>query len=190
MRIVVSLLFLLTFYFNVRAQFKYEREYRISEEEVPEKALLFLGEKTSDQKVKWYLEDQKDRSSIEAKFRYQNEKYSLEFDSSGNFEDLEILQKRKQITPEVWEKISTHLKQIYEKYKIEKIQVQYSGQIQSFKDFLSLREKGASLIVKYELVLKAKKQKDWNLYESSFKENGAWEKTLKIKFRNTDHLDY
>ena len=84
---------------SVSAQLKYEKESRLAVEEVPEQARNFINTITTSNKVKWYLEEGLDRSSIEAKFEYKDHKYSVEFDSIGILEDVEVQVKWSEIEP-------------------------------------------------------------------------------------------
>lgn len=75
---------------TVFAQQKYENEIRISRDSVPTKALAFIDTAPFDKKIRWYKEYFIDGTSIEAKTRYQGKRYSIEFDPSGELEDVEI----------------------------------------------------------------------------------------------------
>jgi hypothetical protein len=82
------------------SQLKYEREYRISKEEVPEEALAYIQKIGFDKKVKWYREEGLKSWSIEAKTRDNGQLYSIEFDSLGRIEDVEIKIKWKEVHEE------------------------------------------------------------------------------------------
>ena len=76
--------------FSGFSQEKFEREFRISKEEVPQKAQNFIKQCEFDKKVKWYMEESQDGKAIEAKSYKKNYKYSVEFDMKGNVLELAI----------------------------------------------------------------------------------------------------
>ncbi|MEZ4934623.1 MAG: hypothetical protein R2788_21160 [Saprospiraceae bacterium] len=75
---------------QIHAQVKYEKESRLKEKDVPSIALDFIDSLAVKKKVRWYLEEGFNRTSVEAKFKMDNRKYSIEFDTIGNLEDIEI----------------------------------------------------------------------------------------------------
>ena len=72
------------------SQQKYEKEYRITTEDLPTEALNYINAFPFDKKIKWYREEGLNTSSIEAKTRYKKQKYSIEFSNDGTLEDVEI----------------------------------------------------------------------------------------------------
>ena len=71
-------------------QKKFEKESRISKSDLPSFAVDFAALFTDGQRIKWYLEEGLDRNSIEAKYKRDGRHYSVEFDTLGTMEDVEI----------------------------------------------------------------------------------------------------
>lgn len=177
-------------FFVSQAQTKYEKEYRIKQEEVPEKALEFIHSATIDFSEKWYFEENLEGNSIEAKFKYNQKRYSVEFDTSGNLLDIEIETPFDALIEKLQASIKNSLQNTYSKFKIRKMQVQYSGPIASFADFLNEPNRDEQYKIHYELVVKGKKNRQWNLFEMTYNSQGELEKTEQIILRNTDNLEF
>ncbi len=112
---------------NLGAQEKYEKESRIREKYVPTKALQFIDSSDLKSRIRWYLEEGLNRKSIEAKFKHEKVRYSVEFDTLGNVEDIEIEIPWEDLNSQLKDSISLHLKKDCLKHKIVKVQIQYSG---------------------------------------------------------------
>jgi hypothetical protein len=165
------------------AQLKYERESRLSEQKVPPTAREFL-DLVSKHSIRWYEEEAYgNRHTVEAKFKYKGQRYSVEFDSLGQLEDIEI--RIPKLPKVVMDQLS---KTLNTKFRIQKIQQQYSGNI---KQFSALFERDISMLqVRYELVIKLKENGKWHLYEILINEDGDVERKDKIILRNTDQLEF
>jgi hypothetical protein len=175
---------------TIVAQKKYEREYRLKESEVPTHAREFIHSIAIEKKIRWFYEENLLGNSIEAKFKYDDQKYSVEFDTLGNFQDIEIEIELSEVPKAVARTIVEQIDGNYSKNKIRKIQVQFSGEISSLGVFVSVENPGGAFEVKYELVVKGKKERDWNLYEMTFNRQGHLEATSEILLRNIDNLVY
>jgi hypothetical protein len=169
---------------------KFEKEYRIETEEVPEKAFQFIHSEDNDFSEKWYYEENLDGNSIEAKFKYNRKKYSIEFDTLGNLLDIEVESPFKDLPDKLQASINNSLQKTYSKFTVKKMQVQYSGAIDSFADFIAETEKEKQYTIYFELVVKGRKNRKWNLYEMTYNNRGELEKTEQIILRNTDNLEF
>lgn len=109
------------------SQEKYEREVRIKEKEVPKSAIDFMKEINFSRKIRWYKEFAADKTSIEGKTKHKRKYYSIEFDTFGNIEDVEIQIKLKEIPSKTYKTIIRFFDEEYNNYLIEKNQLQYSG---------------------------------------------------------------
>ena len=170
------------------AQTKYEREYRLKRERVPSPALEFVG--TPDTKIKWYYEENLEGNSVEAKFDLDGKFYSVEFDTLGTLEDIEIDAEINSLPGPILEKIREGLQGTYTKFVLRRLQLQYSNGISSFSDFLNVDDPAEQYELRYEFVVKAKKDSHWKLYEIIFGRDGDIERTSEIIFRNTDNLEF
>ncbi len=172
------------------AQTKFEKEYRIKTDEVPETALQFIRTSNTDLSEKWYYEENQLDNSIEAKFKFNKKRYSVEFDTMGNLQDIEIETDFEALAEALQSKITASLQNNYSKHKIRKLQVQYSGDINSLAELLENSASQNRYKVRYEIIVKGRKNRQWNLYEITFNHAGELKKTDQIIFRNTDNLEF
>lgn len=175
---------------NLFAQDKFEKESRIKRSDVPSKALLFVDSLNYNARIKWYKEEALTSVSIEAKFKYHTTKYSIEFDTLGNIEDVEIEAHKEDIDTAIINSITNQLKRDCSKHKIVKIQRQFTG---TGNDLFSLLHNGINsekIKVKYEIVVRCSVQKEVNLFEYLFDEKGLLVSKSKIIFKNSSHLEY
>jgi hypothetical protein len=186
------IVFILIIYLPVFAfsQNKFEKEYRIKPDKVPIKALQFFRTSNTDFSKKWYYEENQVGNSVEAKFNHSDERFSVEFDTLGNFQDIEVEKEFDELPKAFQERISAELKNKYTKHKIRRLQVQYSGAIKSFQNFLDNENPLHNYHIYYELIVKGKSDKQTELYEITFNPQGEMVKTEKIIFRNTDNLEF
>ena len=187
-RCVFLLFFVLTFSDSF-GQDKLEREFRIKEKDVPQPALNFITACSFTKKIKWYKEVGLTSTSVEAKTKSNAKKYSIEFDSLGQIEDIEINIKWKELPPATQKNIKSQLHAAYQKYKIRKIQIQYTGEEADLID--AVKNKPSDQIeINYEIVLKAKTNNEYQLLEYLFSEDGAILSKLNIILNNTDNLEF
>lgn len=175
---------------NLFAQDKFEEESRIKRSDVPSKALLFVDSLNYNARIKWYKEETSTSISIEAKLKYNTTKYSIEFDTLGNIEDIEIEVYRKGIDTAIINSITNQLKLDCSKHKIVKIQKQFTG---TGNDLFSLLRNGINsekIKIKYEIVVRCSVQKEAHLFEYIFNEKGLLVSKSKIIFKNSSHLEY
>ncbi len=186
MKYNLVLAFLLLFPFYAYSQSKIEIEERIGKNEAPLEAQKFIDSLHFSSKVKWFVE-QDTRKTFEAKTKSKGKKYSIEFDSLGQIEDIEVVIKWNQIPLSTQNAICEKLHVDFEKFRIKRIQIQYSGKE---IDLLNFETNTENLIIRYEIVLKGKKQSQSSLYEYLFSEKGEVEEEMQIDFRNTDNIEY
>lgn len=175
---------------NAFAQDKYEKESRIKLDEVPSKARLFIDSLKFDTKEKWYKEEGLDRISIEAKFNLNRARYSIEFDTLGTIEDIEIEVKWNSLNENLKDLIVEKLNQDCSDHKVVKVQRQFTGSENNL--FLQLKsgKAAADLTIKYELIVRCKNQNGVDLFEFLFDEEGTIVSKSKIVFKNSSHLEY
>lgn len=185
---IILLLCCLTSLYNF-GQEKLEREYRIKAKTVPLKAKQFLDSLQIGNNIKWFGEESLQGKSIEAKTRFNKIKYSIEFDTLGNLQDVEIEISKKVIPPKILNSIDQQLRSDFKKYKFVKIQKQITGSNKQVITYLKGNKK-AAILIKYEIVLKGIKKRKKYLYEYTFSDKGFTEKRERIVFRNSDNLEY
>ncbi len=187
---LLILSFLIVLGFQSFGQEKFEREHKISIEEVPQQALKFINSPKLTNKIKWYREINSEYSTIEAKTEVNGIKYSIEFTLDGLIEDIEVEIKFNKLSEKTRQNIREVLDSTFIKHKIRKTQIQYVGEPKELKHFLEGTISADNLSVNYEVVLKAKDLVRWSLYEFLFSEEGSLLDKNRIVFRNTDNLKY
>ncbi len=173
----------------IQAQTKFEKEYRLKNTSVPEKAQAFIDSLPFHEKIKWYFEENNVGNSIEAKFKVHKTKYSVEFDVEGKLQDVEIEVKWTDVSKSVQDQITAFLDANYGFFKIKKIQVQYSGASDSVLHFLN-DKKTQNITTRYELIVKTRLIRKVRLFEIVFDEKGQHLSTAEIQFKNIDNLEY
>ncbi|NND34016.1 MAG: hypothetical protein HKN76_15615 [Saprospiraceae bacterium] len=171
-------------------QTKFEKELRIRGEVVPRGALTFIDSIPIKNKVKWYKEIGINRTSIEAKTRFKGQRYSIEFSQDGKLEDVEIQIKWKNLPDEARSNITTHLKSIYSRYTIDRIQIQYTGKTTSILAKLRDGKSSEAITTNYELVIAVKVSKTHKLYEYLFSESGRFLQSVEIMTQNVDNIEF
>ena len=175
------------------AQNKYEREFRIRKSQFPEKAFALLNEEIQNAKrVRYYKEIDSSKVSYEVKFKRERLFYSIEFDSSGKLEDVEILIKEEEIPNSSFEAIKAYLKGYFNKFRIRKIQQQYSlaafGTVSN-----TLKNAFQNLIdpkINYELIVGGSTADGFQDYEILFDADGNFISMRKSLPANYDHVLY
>ena len=175
---------------NTFAQEKIEKESRIDLTAVPKNAQSFISDLALYNKIKWYLEQGINQTTIEAKFKHNGKKYSVEFDSIGNIEDIEVEISWKDLEVGVKESIKKQLDLNCSKYKINKIQTQYLGNAKNLSFLFKQNSNTQKLETNYELIVRCNQENEVNLFEYLFNHQGKLISTSKIIFRNSSHLEY
>lgn len=181
---------MLLFHVQAVSQQKYEREVRISADDVHPDALKFLKDSPVNSKVKWYREIGLDTTSIEAKTKYKGQRYSIEFSENGVLEDVEVEIKARDLEPQIIKTIEQTIEQTYGDFKIEKIQLQYTGSPQLLKSVFGATNIPDAVIIKYELVISSKESGTYKRFELLFTEELELERTTEIITKNDINIEY
>lgn len=191
MRWTMLLLFF-TFLLNSMTfgQIKFEREYRLKATEVPVLAKEYVKSLGATKKVKWYKEISQAGESIEAKTKIQNNCYSIEFGMVGNLEDVEVKIAWRDIEKAIQQKMLEYLDKEFNKHKIQKIQKQYAGNSEVIKRVLLGEELSQEYFIRFEMVVKGRKNGQVKLYELLFSDAAQLLESFTIELRNTDNLEY
>ena len=172
------------------AQTKYEKEVRIKATEAPVNALNFIESLEFNRKVRWYKEFGLDKTSVEAKTKYQGKKYSVEFSNDGSFEDMEVQIGWREMATSLQNKIDEYLRNKYGSYKIEKIQIQFIGDLNVLRPIVKEWQLSESLNINYELVINTKIEKSFKRFELLFSEDGEMLSTSEIVLKNRDNIEF
>lgn len=173
-------------------QEKFEKEQRIKESAVPQSALSFVNSLNPPKKVKWYLEISNDGKRIEAKTKIGKSMYSIEFEENGSLEDLEVEIRKEVLSDSFFATLNEQLSAHFSKFRIERIQIQYLGTPDAVRSAAQSLEKISSseMTVKYEIIVKGKKEKRFELFEITTDQNGFVLQQLLIVLPKTDNLEF
>ncbi len=187
-----SLIFLCIASLPLVAQTKMEKEYRMSKAAVPLPALRFVDEVAQERKVKWYKEQGLERSSIEAKFKQNKRRYSVEFSNSGQLEDVEIERSYRSLPDTLKTALDLFFDKHYKRHRICKTQIQYSGKPELVLAFLQQSKITAmpTVVTRFEIVAKVKSGNTSREVEFLFDKNGKLLSKAVIIQKNADHLEY
>lgn len=172
------------------AQIKYEREYSIKSDAVQQEASKFVSSIFPKARIHWYREESLTGSSIEAKFKSSGKRFSIEFDEKGNLQDVEIMSSIKEMSSEGREALKGELSQSFQKYKIEKVQLQWVGVESKVKKSLLELAAADGIRTRYELIIKGTRNGKENYFEILSESDGRIVTTREIVQRNTDNLIY
>ncbi len=175
---------------TMKAQTKFEKEYRVKAENAPVPAVTFIHQAFQEKKVKWYAEESQDGKTFEAKICYQKIKHSIEFDPLGNVIDVERKVPFTSLESEVKNNILSTLNHLFKKHKILKTQIQWQGDPEELLQSINKQDKNNLPNQLYEIVLKAKKESVFKMYEILFDGSGNTKKVLEITQRPTDNLEF
>ena len=186
-------LFLISFIilnFHLFGQKKYEKESRLKKRKVPIEAIQFVDDLGFKKRIKWYKEEGLNRTSIEAKTKQNKKRYSIEFDTNGNIEDIEIKIKKKAMPSLVQSQITNYLASAHQRFKIRKIQIQYTGDKTALIKSIVNDKPESNISIKYEIVVKAKTNGKYQKLEYLFDDKGRMLEQSVIISKNTDNLEY
>ncbi|NVK64157.1 MAG: hypothetical protein HWE22_06190 [Flavobacteriales bacterium] len=189
-RSINLLVVVLLFSCNALSQKKFERESRLTKSELPDFAVAFESIFKDGQSIKWYLEEGLERYSIEAKYKRNGKRYSVEFDTLGTLEDVEIEIDQSEIPQETYRSICERLSAEGDRHKIDKIQIQYTGEEQVLKEVSVSGKCEVYCVTRYELVVRIRKDKELSSFEYLFSEDGTLERRSEIIIQTSSNLEY
>jgi len=175
------------------AQAKYEREFRIRKSQFPQNALEQIKEQIKDaRRLRFYKEIDSATISFEAKFKKDRLYYSVEFNSEGELEDIEVMIREVDIPAEVFSSVSAYLKGYCKDFKIRRLQQQYPV-TEKQKIEKVIKDAFQNLIlpyINYEMVVFCKTDAGREEYEYLFNADGAFISRRKSLPPNYDHILY
>ncbi|WP_289063864.1 hypothetical protein [uncultured Zobellia sp.] len=179
--------------FVAMGQVKNEREYRVLEKDFPDTALDILGNRLKDiKRVRYFKEYDTGTFSYEVKFRRKGMFYSVEFNSIGQLQDIEVYINQDDIPESGLDKIRTQLKNQFSRYRIIKVQRQYPLVSFSNEDALfeqALEGKGVEH-TNYEVVISGKEKEGFKTFEFLFDSQGNFLKKRKFASIGYDYILY
>lgn len=184
-----SLIFLLLAVTPLWAQDKVEREDRIKKRDVPQQALEWVDDAFEEKKsVKWYSEETSGKRSVEAKFMYRDVLYSIEFDTAGVLEDVEIDREWESLPSLHRESIMQTMKR-FKKVNIKRVQEQWLGTPDNLEDAFDEGE-FENITINYEIEFIATIDGDDALWEGLFTADGQLQRLQKVILRSMDNLNF
>lgn len=189
---IIVLLFLM-FGILASGQKKYEREYRIKKSQFPESALAYIEINLLKdvRRLRFYKETDGDRTSYAAKFKKDCLKYGTVFDEEGLLKDIEIVIKPIDIPDDVYDKITFYLDSNFSKHRVLKIHQQYPVGEENTEKTIKIAFQNLMMpYIKYEFVVKGKKENGFEQYELLFNPEGQFEMMRKALPANYDHVLY
>lgn len=171
------------------SQQKNETERRLKTRDVPKVILAQFSNLQIKNTIKWYKETDINKQSIEAKFKIKGKKYSVEFDTLGNLEDIETDISEQEFNKITGGKINAVLDSICPGKKIIKIQLQQLGNEHLLKQLFATKEFGLTpeQQIKYEIIARCNNQKQ---FEYLFTPEGFIEKTTELINTQYSNLEY
>lgn len=179
---------------NSQSQYKYEKESRISEEAFPKEALRFLKEvlPSNLSKIKYYSEQDSLKQSFEAKFKLNKKRFSVEFDTQGILEDIEITIKKKELPKATLDSMQSYFETNFDKVRYKKIQIQFrntsaSNDPYSFKKVFFAETNQRHY---YEIIAEVKKDSKRDFIEITFDAVGKFINYRTVKSSSYEHILY
>ncbi len=175
---------------TINAQAKDEHEVRIDLHEFPKKAITVIEAMPQLKKLKLYKETDSVKISYEAKFKYKKNHYSLEFNTNGDIEDIELLIKKKQLTSKLNNALKAFFKNNYKSYNYIKIQKQYIPGASNLKGILDIINNTTSLKANYEIIAEVRNKTKREVREFLFSPEGELINSRPLKPSSYEHIMY
>jgi hypothetical protein len=193
MKIIRNLLLIIFFLssISVLGQDKLEQEVRVRAQQVPLEARKWLKDAfESVRKPKWYKEFSELDYSFEAKFKLKGRFHSVEFDSLGNVLDVEIEIEWESLSEEVKANLTLHFEGTLRRFKLEKIQIQYSGLPGDLEDFFD-EEETDGVLIQFEIEYQAEDQSEViRIWEGTFSSDGKFLTHRRVIVRELFNLSF
>ncbi len=168
---------------------KKEKEARISQNEMPPKAIQLLdkfNEKEFKEKT-YFFETDGNKKSYEAKFIYKKHAYSVEFSEDGKLQDVEKVIRKKEMPTSTQEAIEVYLEKNFDAFKLEKIQEQFKDKGKTEKTFQESLQQNETPD-NYEIIVQVRKNQQYFVYEFLFDAFGNFKKKRKVDKNSYDYL--
>lgn len=171
------------------AQDKVEAERRIKARDVPKPAREWLRDAfEGSRKVRWYKEETSGAKSFEAKFAYQSAFYSVEFDTLGVIEDIEVDREWDDLPAAHRSAIQQQL-DVWDKVKLRRIQEQWTGEPDDLEDAID-EDEWEGITTRYEVEMVAEIAGENALWEVLFSIEGEVLLRRRMILRADDNLNF
>lgn len=181
---------LLVFATGLNAQEKVEVEQRVRAGQVPADAVEWLDDAYERaRRVRWYYEETSGLKSYEAKFKWKDRLHSVEFDTAGVVQDIEIAIEWKELPGEVQQNILGDLDSAFHKHRIRKIQRQLTGSPDDLEDVID-EDESENITTRYEIEYYGKSESRDELWEGLFDARGKMLQQRVIILRPANNLNF
>ncbi len=175
------------------SQVKNEKEERISISEFPKVTQSYFNNFSKKVKLlKFYRETDGKKQSFEAKFKIKKLHYSIEFDTNGKLEDIEILIRQKHIPESIFSNIFNYFDTSFKNSRLLKIQKQYINHTEtSDKEFIQqIVSYPNDRYTHFEIIAEIKTKETRELREFTFDKHGKFESSRKVISSSYEHALY
>ncbi|WP_209329859.1 hypothetical protein [Lunatimonas salinarum] len=184
-------LFLLIALTSVTFGQKREIERAVPLSEVPERAKIWLSKTYQGQrKVKWYFQTDGEKQVYEAKLKWNGSWHSVEFQPNGNIQNIEILIRTRDLEEDVRKRLFAYLNSEYSGFKIDRMQIHYTGSDKALGNLISEGKVGPELNLEYEIEYIGRVNGVSSLWEGQFDSVGNLIEKRSVELSSTDVLDF
>jgi hypothetical protein len=189
MRYSVILVFLLISA-SLFAQEKVEEERRIKKSEVPANARKWLRDAyEGKKKVRWYYEETSGEQSYEAKLKWKGHLHSVEFNTEGIIEDIEVKLQEADLPETVRRNLEHYFETTYTSHTILKVQRQWIGSSEDLEDAIDENEV-EDVETRYEIEFYGRAGSEKEIWEGLFDAQGQMIRKRIIELKPTDNLRF
>lgn len=167
-------------------QSKFESETRVSLSEVPSQAASYMSSIEKANKVRWYREESQLGITFEAKTRIKDFWYSIEFDSSGFFLDIEKTVHLHDLDQDLVRTIEDGFNTLFKRYRILKVQQQFLISETGFQAFLRAGMDYQHL----ECIVRGEQKGEIGNFEILLTRDGRVKEVLEVDDRPTDNMEF
>lgn len=167
-------------------QSKFESETRVSLSEVPSPAVSYMSSIGKAYKVRWYREESQLGTTFEAKTRIEDFWYSIEFDSSGLFLDIEKTVHLQDLDQDLVRTIQDGFNTLFRRHRILKVQQQFLISDTSFQAFLQAGMDYQHL----ECIVRGEQKGEIGNYEILLTRDGRVKEVLEDDDRPSDNMEF
>ena len=139
---------------------KVEREFGISRAEVPAAAIAWLDSAFASERrrrERYYLDAGEADTTVEAKFRWREDWYSVEFGPEGHWLDTEVEVEPGAVPALVWQEVCADWAGRFSRFRIARVQ----------------HHRGREGEVFYEVELRTRRDFEWDRYEVRIAPDGS-----------------
>lgn len=175
------------------SQTKNEQEVRVKLDVFPDPAINVVSELPKRcKRIRFYKETDGEKQSFEAKFKYKRQHYSLEFNTEGVIEDIEVIIEPKEIEDDVKSKIEDYFEEHFDKFQYVKIQKQYVY-YKTLKPITFVNEvlsKHSKAEINFEIIAEVKSDSKRNVGEFLFGRHGYFRSFRALNPESYEHILY